>query len=146
MAAQREKLYEDMTAERVAGNYVIAGGDYNHDMIGVSGEVYGNAAQAVESWAKPYDFAGVPEGFTVAAKAKLDETGTAAFPDAATCRDARTPLRRHQRPLGHGHLHLLRQRGVPRLLHRELGLRLLRPQPRRHEVQAAVAFAPFALQ
>lgn len=36
MAAQREKLYEDMTAERAAGNYVIAGGDYNHDMIGVS--------------------------------------------------------------------------------------------------------------
>ena len=25
----------------MAGNYVIAGGDYNHDMIGVSGEVYG---------------------------------------------------------------------------------------------------------
>lgn len=61
MAAQREKLYEDMTAERAAGNYVIAGGDYNHDMIGVSGEVYGNATQVVESWAKPYDFAGVPE-------------------------------------------------------------------------------------
>ena len=56
-----------MTAERAAGNYVIAGGDYNHDMIGVSGEVYGNAAQAVESWAKPYDF------------------------DAATCRDAGRP-------------------------------------------------------
>lgn len=92
MAAQREKLYEDMTAERVAGNYVIAGGDYNHDMIGVSGEVYGNAAQAVESWAKPYDFDGVPEGFTVAAKAKLDETAPppspmpppAATPDAPT--------------------------------------------------------------
>ena len=91
MAAQREKLYEDMTAERAAGNYVIAGGDYNHDMIGVSGEVYGNATQVVESWAKPYDFAGVPEGFTVAAKAKLNETGTAAFPDAATCRDAGRP-------------------------------------------------------
>lgn len=60
-------------------------------MIGVSGEVYGNATQVVESWAKPYDFAGVPEGFTVAAKAKLDETGTAAFPDAATCRDAGRP-------------------------------------------------------
>ena len=51
----------------------------------------GNAAQAVESWAKPYDFDGVPEGFTVTAKAKLDETGTAAFPDAATCRDAGRP-------------------------------------------------------
>lgn len=91
MAAQREKLYEDMVAERAKGNYVIAGGDYNHDMIGASGEVYGNVTQVVESWAKPYDFEGVPEGFTVAAKAKLDETGTAAFPDAATCRDAGRP-------------------------------------------------------
>ena len=78
-------------AELAAGNYVIAGGDYNHDMIGVSGEVYGKAAQAVESWAKPYDFDGVPQGCTVAAKAKLDETGTAACPDAATCRDAGRP-------------------------------------------------------
>ena len=90
-AAQTAALKSFLEQEYAKGNYVIAGGDYNHDMIGVSGEVYGNAAQAVESWAKPYDFDGVPEGFTVAAKAKLDETGTAAFPDAATCRDAGRP-------------------------------------------------------
>lgn len=91
MAAQQERLYDVMVREREAGNYVIAGGDFNHDMIGVSGEVYGNAVDAVESWAKPYDFEGVPAGFTVAAKAKLDEYGTEAFPDAATCRDAGRP-------------------------------------------------------
>lgn len=91
MAAQRAKLYEVMVREREAGNYVIAGGDFNHDMIGVSGEVYGNEVQAVESWAKPYDFDGVPAGFTVAAKAKLDEVGIEAFADAATCRDAGRP-------------------------------------------------------
>ena len=34
MAAQREKLYEDMTAERAAGNYVIAGGDFNQTFPG----------------------------------------------------------------------------------------------------------------
>lgn len=91
MAAQRAKLYEVMECEQAAGNYVIAGGDYNHDMIGVSGEVYGNKTDVVESWAKPYDFAAVPEGFTVASKAKLDELGTAGFNDAATCRDAGRP-------------------------------------------------------
>ena len=91
MAAQRATLYEDMKREHAAGNYVIAGGDYNHDMIGVSGDVYGNATDAVESWAKPYDFDGVPEGFTVASKAKLDETGIAGFSDAGTCRDAGRP-------------------------------------------------------
>ena len=53
MAAQREKLYEDMTAERAAGNYVIAGGDYNHDMIGVSGEVYGNATRLWKAGRSP---------------------------------------------------------------------------------------------
>lgn len=91
MAAQRAKLYDVMVREREAGNYVIAGGDFNHDMIGISGDVYGNEVEAVESWAKPYDFEGVPEGFTVAAKAKLDALGTEAFDDAATCRDAGRP-------------------------------------------------------
>lgn len=92
MAAQRVRLYADMVRESDAGNYVIAGGDFNHDMIGVSNEVYGNVTDTQASWAKPYDFAGVPEGFIVAAKAKLDETGVAEFPDAATCRDAGRPF------------------------------------------------------
>ena len=91
MAAQRERLYDVMVREREAGNYVIAGGDFNHDMIGVSGEVYGNEVQAVESWAKPYDFDGVLAGFTVAAKAKLDAVGVEGFPDAGTCRDTSRP-------------------------------------------------------
>lgn len=91
MAAQREKLYEDMVREYEAGNYVIAGGDFNHDMIGVSDEVYDNEVQVEASWAKPYDFEGVPEGFTVAAKEKLDAVGEDAYTDAATCRDAGRP-------------------------------------------------------
>ncbi|MFR7403712.1 MAG: endonuclease/exonuclease/phosphatase family protein [Coriobacteriaceae bacterium] len=109
MAAQREKLYEDMTAERVAGNYVIAGGDYNHDMIGVSGEVYGNAAQAVESWRSPTTSMACRRASRW--PPRRSETGTAAFPDAATCRDAGRP---YDAPTtaGSGHLHLLRQRGV----------------------------------
>lgn len=88
MEAQRSMLYEDMQREFEAGNYVIAGGDFNHDMIGVSGEVYENATQQVESWAQPYDFDGVPEGFTVAAKAEYDEGD---FDQAATCRDTGRP-------------------------------------------------------
>lgn len=88
MAAQRRMLFADMEAELAAGNYVIAGGDFNHDMIGVSGEVYHNKVQVVESWAKPFDFDSVPFGFTVAAKAKYD---AGQFDDAATCRDAGRP-------------------------------------------------------
>lgn len=88
MQGQRDMLYEDMRKERDAGNYVIAGGDFNHDMIGVSNEVFGNATDTEASWAKPFDFAGVPEGFTVACKAQLD---AGEFDSAATCRDAGRP-------------------------------------------------------
>lgn len=88
MQGQRDMLYEDMRKERDAGNYVIAGGDFNHDMLGVSNEVFGNVTDTEASWAKPFDFAGVPEGFTVACKAQLD---AGEFESAATCRDAGRP-------------------------------------------------------
>lgn len=86
--AQRQMLFEDMAKERGAGNYVIAGGDFNHDMIGVSNEVYHNLTNVEASWAKPFDFESVPEGFTVAAKEQLDD---GMFNSAATCRDAGRP-------------------------------------------------------
>ena len=88
LEGQRAMLFADMKAERAAGNYVIAGGDFNHDMIGASNEVYDNVTETEASWAKPFDFASVPEGFTVTAKAELD-AGT--FDSAATCRDAGRP-------------------------------------------------------
>lgn len=88
LEGQRAMLFEDMQAERAAGNYVIAGGDFNHDMIGVSNEVYNNVTDTEASWAKPFDFASVPDGFSVASKAELD-AGT--FDSAATCRDAGRP-------------------------------------------------------
>ena len=88
LESQRAMLFEDMQAERAAGNYVIAGGDFNHDMIGVSNEVYNNVTDTEASWAKPFDFASVPDGFSVASKAELD-AGT--FDSAATCRDAGRP-------------------------------------------------------
>lgn len=88
MQAQRDMLYADMRKERDAGNFVVAGGDFNHDMIGVSNEVYDNTTDTEASWAKPFDFAGVPEGFTVACKAQLD---AGEFHSVATCRDAGRP-------------------------------------------------------
>lgn len=94
MEAQRSALYSVMKAERDAGNYVVAGGDYNHDMLGNSSQVFGNKTQVEASWAKPFDFTGVPEGFTVAAKAQAEADEQAAVkegemePMAATCRDA----------------------------------------------------------
>ncbi len=88
MDGQRAMLFEDMERERAAGNSVSAGGDFNHAMIGASNEVFGNQTDTDASWAKPFDFASVPEGFTVIAKAQMD-AGT--FDSAATCRDAGRP-------------------------------------------------------
>lgn len=88
LCGQREMLFADMQREREAGNYVIVGGDFNHDMIGTSNEVYGNATATEASWAQPFPFESVPEGFSVVAKEQLD---AGAFGSAATCRDAGRP-------------------------------------------------------
>lgn len=88
LEGQRAMLFDDMQTEYAAANYVVVGGDFNHDMIGVSNEVYDNVTDTEASWAKPFDFASVPDGFTVAAKAELD---AGSFDSAATCRDAGRP-------------------------------------------------------
>ncbi len=88
MEAQRAMLFEDMQRERYAGNYVVVGGDFNHDMLGLSNEVYGNQTATEASWAKPFDFESVPDGFVVVPKVQL-ESGV--FDSAATCRDAGRP-------------------------------------------------------
>jgi endonuclease/exonuclease/phosphatase family metal-dependent hydrolase len=84
MEGQRKMLFDDMTAEYEKGNYVIVGGDFNHDMIGNSNEYFGNQVTESESWAKPFDFDSVPDGFTVGAKYM---TETLKMNLAATCRD-----------------------------------------------------------
>jgi endonuclease/exonuclease/phosphatase family metal-dependent hydrolase len=84
MEGQREMLFADMAAEYEKGNYVIVGGDFNHDMLGNSNEYFGNQVTESESWAKPFDFDSVPEGFTVAAKYVVEKLKMNL---AATCRD-----------------------------------------------------------
>ena len=88
MEAQRSMLYEDMQREYAAGNYVVVGGDFNHDMLGGSSAYFGNAVQEEASWAKSFDFAGIPAGFR-APMHEAYEAGT--FDSAATCRDAGRP-------------------------------------------------------
>jgi endonuclease/exonuclease/phosphatase family metal-dependent hydrolase len=86
--SQLKMLFDDMTAEYEKGNYVIVGGDFNHDMIGTSNEYFGNQVTESESWAKPFDFDELPEGFTIGAKHMID---TAKMNLAATCRDTSRP-------------------------------------------------------
>ena len=51
--AQLAMMYEDMTAEYEAGNYVICGGDFNKDLLGDSSEVFGVSGEDY-SWAQPF--------------------------------------------------------------------------------------------
>ena len=55
---------EEMARERAAGNYVIAGGDFNKDLLGDSSAVTGISG-ADYSWAKPFPAELLPEGFTL---------------------------------------------------------------------------------
>ena len=80
---QLELLLQDMQQERDAGNYVIAGGDFNKDIWGDSGAIMGVPGQNY-SWAQPFPTALLPEGFT------LVDSLDAAHP-VASCRDTGAP-------------------------------------------------------
>lgn len=56
---QIEMLCEDMKKEYAAGNYVICGGDFNHDLKALSDD-----GGERESWAYPFPREELPQGFT----------------------------------------------------------------------------------
>lgn len=76
-------LNEDMTAEVNAGNYVIAGGDMNKDVLGDSSKYFGTTSTA--NWAQPFPENLLTEGlFTVVGP--LDESNP-----VPSCRNADKP-------------------------------------------------------
>lgn len=58
---QIQMLCEDMKAEYEAGNYVICGGDFNHDLKADEG-----GTDSYESWAYPFPRSELPEHFSFA--------------------------------------------------------------------------------
>lgn len=77
---QLSMLCEDMEADYKAGNYVICGGDFNHNLRMESGE-------DVPDWAYPFPRESLPEGFRMA----LDEAEDEADIAHNTCRNANEP-------------------------------------------------------
>ena len=75
-------LNEDMTAEVEAGNYVIAGGDMNKDMLGDSSAYFGTTSSA--NWAQPFPEDLLSDGFSIVGP--LDEANP-----VPSCRNADTP-------------------------------------------------------
>ncbi len=76
-------LLGDMEAEYRAGNWVIGGGDFNKDLLGNSGEVFGVSGPDY-TWAQPIPPELFPEGLSLVAP--LDEEAP-----VASCRNADRP-------------------------------------------------------
>ena len=78
---QLKLLLADMQAEYEAGNWCVAGGDFNKDLLGDSAQYFGEADQEY-SWAQP-----IPEGtfddYDISLVAPLDESNP-----VPSCRNA----------------------------------------------------------
>ena len=61
---QLEMLFADMKAEYDKGNYVICGGDFNHDFTGDSKEYFNSGTDKTYSWCHPFPAEVIPEGFS----------------------------------------------------------------------------------
>ncbi len=78
---QLKMLLSDMKAEYEGGNYVIAAGDFNKDLLGDSSE-YFERVDGEYTWAKPFNTDLLPSGISIS-------TGS----NAPTCRNADSPFR-----------------------------------------------------
>ena len=61
--AQMTMLMEDMRGEYEKGNYVVCGGDFNHDFTGNSSEIL-NGYFDDNGWAQPFPAELIPEGLS----------------------------------------------------------------------------------
>ena len=86
---QLKMLLADMQSEFEAGNYCIAGGDFNKDLLGDS-SVYFGAADQEYSWAQPIP-AETFDGFDITLVAPLDEDDP-----VPSCRNADGPYHEGQ--------------------------------------------------
>lgn len=80
---QLAMLFADMLAEYNQGNYAIAGGDFNKDLLGNSSEIFGVSGPAY-TWAQPIPASLIPEGLAIVAP--FDEEKP-----VASCRNADRP-------------------------------------------------------
>ena len=62
--AQLEMLFGDLKAEYDKGNYIVCGGDFNHDFTVNSKEYFNPGYEKTYSWCHPFPDEVIPEGFT----------------------------------------------------------------------------------
>lgn len=63
-AGQMGMLFDDMAEEYAKGNYVIAGGDFNHDFTGCSTQELNSMEDNEFGWAQPFPADLIPEGIS----------------------------------------------------------------------------------
>lgn len=63
-AAQVNMLFGDMLKEYENGNYVVCGGDFNHDFTGNSTQVLNGGEMTDFGWAQPFPIEMLPAGLT----------------------------------------------------------------------------------
>lgn len=63
--SQMTQLFNDIKSEYDKGNYVVCGGDFNHDFTGDSKDVLNNFDTGDYGWAQPLPVELLPEGLTV---------------------------------------------------------------------------------
>ena len=81
---QLEMLCADMLAEYENGNYCVAGGDFNKDLLGNSAEIFGVAGGENDTWAQPIPEGTIPDGLSLVVPFDVDHP-------VATCRTANEP-------------------------------------------------------
>ena len=86
---QLELLRADMQAEYEKGNWCIAGGDFNKDLLGQSEEIFGGSAEGY-TWAQPLP-EGIWDGTNLSLVAPLDERNP-----VPSCRNADAPYHEGQ--------------------------------------------------
>ena len=62
---QLELILQDMLSEYRKGNYCVAGGDFNKDLLGHSDRIFGVASPEGLTWNQPIDRALIPDGLTL---------------------------------------------------------------------------------
>lgn len=81
---QLEMLCADMLAEYESGNYCVAGGDFNKDLLGSSAEIFGVTGGENDTWAQPIPEGTIPDGLSLVVPFDPEHP-------VATCRTANEP-------------------------------------------------------
>ena len=81
---QLQMLCADMLAEYENGNYCVAGGDFNKDLLGNSAEIFGVAGGENDTWAQPIPEGTIPDGLSLVVPFDPEHP-------IATCRTANEP-------------------------------------------------------